>query len=73
MMQCVVLDGNLFDEVVLDELPMISNLCVRMMYLYVKRKDDVSTDQLRRNRRKEVPENDKYDVSQSIRGFVKEK
>jgi len=38
MMQCVVLDGNLFDEVVLDELPMISNLCVkdvRMMYLQI--------------------------------------
>ena len=57
MMQCVVLDGNLFDEVVLDELPMISNLCVkyvRMMYMCVKMKDDVSTDQLRRNKRKEV-------------------
>ena len=38
MMQCVVLDGNLFDEVVLDELPMISNLrvkYVRMMYLQI--------------------------------------
>ena len=51
MMQCVVLDGNLLDEVVLDgnildELPMISNLCV-------KRKDDISTDQIRSNRRKE--------------------
>ena len=59
MMQCVVLDGNLFDEVVLDEFPMITNLCVkyvRMMYLCVKRKDDVSTNQLRRNRRKEVTE-----------------
>ena len=43
MMQCVVLDGNLLDEVgldgnLLDELPMISNLCakdVRMMYLQI--------------------------------------
>ena len=43
MMQCVVLDGNLLDEVVLDgnlldEFPMIRNLCakdVRMMYLHI--------------------------------------
>ena len=47
MMQCVVLHGNLLDDVVLNESTMISNLCV-------KRKDVVSTDQLRRNRRKEV-------------------
>ena len=47
MMQCVVLDGNLLDDVVLNESTMIRNLCV-------KRKDDVSTDQLRRNKRKEV-------------------
>ena len=43
MMQCVILDGNLLDEVVLDgnlldELPFHSNLCVKdvkMMYLQI--------------------------------------
>ena len=45
MMQCLVFDGNLLDEVVLDrkllgELPMIRSLCVkyvRMMYLVLNK------------------------------------
>ena len=73
MMQCVVLDGNLLDEVfldghLLDELPMISNLCVkyvRMMYL------QIISEVIEERNSSKCQNNDKYGMSQSIRGFVK--
>ena len=59
MIQCIE-----FDETCLMKL--------LMMYLCVKRKDDVSTVTEERISSK-CQKNDKYDVSQSIRGLVKAK
>ena len=74
MMQCVVLDDNLLREVfldgnLLDEL-LISNLCVKYVkMLYLQINSRVTGE---RNFSK-CQKNDKYDMSQGICGFVKEK
>ena len=71
-MQCVVLDGNLLDEVVLDgklldELRFDSNLFVKdikMMYL------QISSEVAEERNSSKCQRNNKQDISQRIRTFV---